>query len=54
MIKFGRIAITLVSCISLSILGAAGVASAHPVHVSATGTTVAAPIMTPAGHDWCC
>jgi hypothetical protein len=54
MIKFGRIVITLVSCISLSVLGAAGVASASPVNVSATGITVPAPIATPDGHDWCC
>ncbi len=49
MARFTRIAITLVSCLALSILGIGGVASAHGSQVA-----VGAGIMTPQGHDWCC
>ncbi|HTW21661.1 MAG TPA: hypothetical protein VME70_15810 [Mycobacteriales bacterium] len=58
MAKSARIAITLLSCVSLSVLGTAGVASAHPkhakpvivkVHKATTGHR-----MHSNGDAWCC
>jgi hypothetical protein len=58
MIKFSRIAVTLVSCISLAVLGSAGAASAHPRHVTPK-RIVEHVNLTPTGRmqanpDWCC
>jgi hypothetical protein len=59
MIKFSRIALALVSCISLSVLGTASAASAHPRHAAPTHHVVKhvhAPkrVMKTADKDWCC
>jgi hypothetical protein len=56
MVKYTRIAVTLVSCLSLSILGTAGVASAQARHTVPTVThvSVSSGHMHSNGDDWCC
>ncbi len=58
MAKATRIAITLLSCVSLSILGTAGAASAHPRHAGPTKVAVhvhkTAHKMKSNKDDWCC
>jgi hypothetical protein len=56
MIKFSRIAVTMVSCISLAVLGSAGAASAHPRHVTPKQHVHVTQRhgMVAGDRDWCC
>jgi hypothetical protein len=58
MAKIARITITVLSCLSLTVLGTAGAASAHPRHAVPTvvkhvGTGVRGG-MHSNGDGWCC
>jgi hypothetical protein len=55
MIKFVRIFGTLLAGVSLTILGTASVASAHPKHVTPVVVHhVGGARMHASGEDWCC
>jgi hypothetical protein len=57
MAKISRVTIMLLSCLSLTVLGTASAASAHPRHAVPTVTRVGTGVRAGAhsnGDGWCC